>query len=225
MQVNRLTIGTRLALKNKEGVSMSRFQLARFASLVCLAGGVLQIIYGLLAIPFSPSTAYVNTLGWDEALWALINVGMIGAVVGLLALDVARPRWLVGVGATLTILGNLIRIGAALWNFVGRTSVADAPTTPFIVLSVFLLVGGLAILGVTTLLGKRLSGWQAWAPLLAGGFALITAVVFSINLYLHFILLGLWGLPWLLVGYVVFTYAARQQQAQHNIVPGATAHP
>ena len=213
-----------LALKNKKGVSMRRFQLARLASQICLVGGTLQIVYGLLAIPFSPSTAYVNTLGWDEALWALINVGMIGAVVGLLALDVAHPRWLARVGATLTILGNLIRIGAALWNFMARTAVADAPTTPFIVLSVLLLFIGLSILGITTLLGKRLSGWQAWTPLFVGGFALLTAVVFAINLYLHFILLGLWGLPWLLVGYVVFTHAAKEQQIQHNVVSEATAH-
>ncbi len=192
---------------------MNRFQLARLASLICLAGGTLQIIYGLLAIPFPPYAAYVNTLGWDEALWALINVGMIGAVVGLLALDVAHPRWLAKVGAALTILGNLIRIGAALWNFVFPTTPATAPTTPFILLSVFLLIVGLGILGITTLLGKRLSGWQAWTPLLVGGFALMTVVIYSINLYLHFILLGLWGLPWLLVGYVVLTHTAKQKQA------------
>ena len=211
-------------LKNKEGVSMSRFQRARLASQICLVGGTLQIVYGLLAIPFSPSTAYVNTLGWDEALWALINGGMIGAIVGLLTLDVAHPRWLARVGATLTILGNLIRIGAAFWNFVDRTAVADASTTPFIVLSVFLLIIGLAILGITTLLGKRLNGWQAWSPLFVGVFALVTAVVFPINLYLHFILLGLWGLPWLLVGYAVYTHAAKEQQIQHNVVSDATAH-
>lgn len=70
----------------------------------------------------------------------------------------------------------------------------------------------------------NMSGWQAWTPLLVGGFALITAVVFSINLYLHFILLGLWGLPWLLVGYVVFTHAAREQ-AQHHVVSDGSAHP
>ena len=45
------------------------------------------------------------------------------------------------------------------------------------------------------------------------GFALITAATYSINLYLHFILLGLWGVPWMLVGYVVFTHAAKQGQA------------
>jgi len=188
---------------------MNRLQLARLASLVCLVGGGLQIIYGLLAIPFPPSVAYVNRLGWDEGLWALVNVGMIGAVVGLLALDVARPRWLAKIGATLTILGNLIRIGTATWDFLSPTTA----TIPFILLSIFLFVVGMGILGVTTLLGKRLSGWQAWTPLLAGAFALIPTAIYSINQFLHYILLGLWGLPWLLVGYVVFTYSAKREQA------------
>lgn len=199
---------------------MNRFQLARLASQVCLAGGILQIIYGLLAIPFPPSTAYVNTLGWDEALWALVTVGMICAVVGLLALDVARPRWPAKLGATLAIVGLLIRIGAATWDFLSPTTA----TIPFILLSIVLFLVGMGILGVTTLLGKELSGWQAWTPLSAGAFALIPTAIYSLNQFIHYILLGLWGLPWLLVGYVIFTQAAKQGQARHAVASGATAH-
>ena len=69
---------------------------------------------------------------------------------------------------------------------------------------------GLALLGTATLLGKQLIGWRAWTPLLIPLVGLMIAMVFSINLYIHFILLGLWGLPWLLVGYVVFTQAGKQ---------------
>jgi hypothetical protein len=79
-------------LKDKEGLQMNRYQLARLAGVVCLTGGVLQIIYGLLAIPFPPYAADVTTLGWAEGLWALVTLGMLGGVAGLLALDVARPR-------------------------------------------------------------------------------------------------------------------------------------
>jgi hypothetical protein len=39
-----------------------------------------------------------------------------------------------------------------------------------------------------------------------------SADLLSINLPLHFILLGLWGIPWLLVGYVVFSFATKQKQ-------------
>jgi len=144
---------------------------------------------------------------------------MLGGVVGLLALDMARPRGLARIGAILAIVGLLIRFGAATWDFVSPTTA----TISFILLSIFLFLVGMGILGVTTLLGKQLSGWQAWTPLFAGAFALIPTAIYSLNQYLHFILLGLWGLPWLLVGYVVSTQAAKQGQARRSAASGALA--
>ena len=193
---------------------MNGFHRARLAGLVCLAGSMLQIIYGLLSIPFP----YAQSIAaWPEILWALANVGMIGGALGLLALGVARPGWIALIGATLTILGNLIRIvvSALLILF----PLQDA-YVPLILVSIFLVVLGMGVLGITTLLGKQLSGWQAWTPLLAGGFTFIPASIYSISLFFHFILLGLWGLPWMLVGYVVFTHAAKQEMVAQ--VSGAT---
>jgi hypothetical protein len=89
---------------------MHNLRRARLASLVCLAGGTVQIIYGLLAIRFY---FYESGYEWAEALWAVANVGMIGGAFGLLALDVARPRWLAVIGTALSILGHLIRIVAS----------------------------------------------------------------------------------------------------------------
>jgi hypothetical protein len=71
---------------------------------------------------------------------------------------------------------------------------------------------GMGSLGIATLLGKHLTGWQAWTPLLVPAFGLITAAFYSINQFIHFILLGLWGLPWMLVGYVVFTYVPKLEK-------------
>lgn len=186
---------------------MNGFHRAYLASLVCLAGGMLQIIYGLLAIPFPYAQ---STAAWPEILWALANVGMIGGAFGLLALDVARPRWIAVIGATLSILGNLIRIVVSALLILLPSQTAYVP---LILLSIFLIVLGMGALGITTLLGKQLTGWQAWTPLLAGGCTLIPAAIYSINQFFHFLLLGLWGLPWMLVGYVVFTHSAKREQA------------
>jgi len=199
---------------------MNNLHRARLASLVCFAGATVQVIYGLLSIPFpfyDPSTYY----GWDEALWAVANVGMISAAVGLLALDVARPRWLAAIGAALSILGNIIRIVMSALLIVSPAN-ADA-YVPFILISIALMVLGMGTLGVATLLGKQLRSWQAWTPLLAGGCALIIAPTYSINLPLHFILLGLWGIPWMLVGYVVFTQAVKQHWAMQFQATAAVA--
>jgi hypothetical protein len=46
-------------------------RLAHRASLVCLAGSTVQIIYGVLAVPFGPYTEITGT--WDEMLWALAS--------------------------------------------------------------------------------------------------------------------------------------------------------
>jgi hypothetical protein len=56
---------------------MNNVHRAYLASVVCLAGATIQIIYGLLAIPFGPYTEM--NAGWDEILWALVNVGFIAA--------------------------------------------------------------------------------------------------------------------------------------------------
>jgi hypothetical protein len=188
---------------------MNHLRRAYLASLVCLAGGAIQIIYGLLSIPFpyyDPNTYY----DWDEALWAAVNVGMIAGAFGLLALDVARPRWLAVIGAALSMLGNLIRIVASALLIIAPSG-ADA-YVPLILISIALLVLGMGALGAATQLGRQLHGWPAWTPLLAGGCALIIAPTYSINLFLHFILLGIWGIPWMLLGYVVYTQAGNRHQ-------------
>jgi len=194
---------------------MNSLRLARTASLACLAGGTTQIIYGLLAIPFPyGQTAY----GWDEVLWALVNIGMIGGAAGLLALDVARPRPVATIGAALTIIGNLIRIVVSVLLVI-RPS--EAAYVPFILISILLVVLGMTALGITTVLGRRLRGWHSWTPLIAGAFTLLPVATYSINQFVHNILLGLWGVPWILVGYVVFAHAASQKEAVQLEVPGA----
>jgi hypothetical protein len=49
--------------------------------------------------------------------------------------------------------------------------------------------------------------------LLAGGCTLIPAAIYSISQFFHFLLPGLWGLPWMLVGYVVFIHSGKREQA------------
>jgi hypothetical protein len=195
---------------------MNNLRRAYLASLVCLAGGAIQIMYGLLAMWFPYGNQFY---GWDETLWALANVGMIGGVLSLIFLDVGRPRWLARLGAALSVLGNLLRIIASVLLIVAPAQ-ADA-YLPFVLLSILLVVLGLLVLGVTTLRGRQVQGWQAWLPLVIAGCIFGIVPTYDGNRYLHFILLGLWGLPWMLLGYVVFTHAAARQQATAGQLSGA----
>lgn len=187
---------------------MKHLRFARPLSVVCIVGAAVQIIYGLLSIPFpfyDPNTYY----GWDEALWAVANIGMIGGALGLLALDVGRPRWLAAIGAALSVLGNLLRIVVAVLHI---TALPNADSyVPLILISILLMALGMGMLGVSTLLGRQLRGWHAWMPLLGVACLLVIVPTYSINLPLHFLLLGLWGIPWLLVGYIVFSFATKQE--------------
>jgi hypothetical protein len=182
-----------------------RVDRAYLGGAVCLAGGAVQVVYGLLAIPFPYAE---SSYGWDEILWAVANVGMISGVLGLLALDVARPRAVARLGGALAVLGNVARIAVSALLVARPTG----DYVPPILVSILLVVVGMGIVGVTTLLGRRLRGWHAWIPLLAAGFTLIPASTYSISLFVHFILLGLWGIPWMLVGYVVLTLAADRRR-------------
>jgi hypothetical protein len=78
------------------------------------------------------------------------------------------------------------------------------------------------VLGVATLRGRQLQGWQAWLPLVIAGCIFGIVPTYDGNQYLHFILLGLWGLPWMLVGYVVFTQAANRHQPMLDQASRAT---
>lgn len=209
---------------------MNNVRIAHFASLVCFAGGTIQILYGLLAIPFPYAE---NTYGWEEILLALGCVGMIGGTVGLLALDVVRPLWLAVTGAVLAVLGFLGRIAlSAVYILVPHhtpAQVALGASQPAYVsmlggTSILLMIIGLTALSITVPLGKQLAGWQAWTPLITLLYSLVGAAFYLIDQYIHFILLGLWGIPWLLVGYVVFMYAAKQRQAIPTKASGVVAN-
>jgi MFS family permease len=187
---------------------MKNLGFARSMGLVCIVGAIVQIVYGLLSIPFpfyDPNRYY----GWDQVLWAVANIGMIGGALGLLTLDVGRPRWLALIGAVLSVLGNLLRIVASVLLI---TAPANADSyVPLVLLSILFMLLGMAMLSVSALLGRQLRGWRAWMPLLVGLCMLVIVPTYSINLPLHFLLLGLWGIPWLLLGYVIFSFATKPE--------------
>lgn len=180
---------------------------ARRASLVGMAGAALQVGYGLLAVAF-PYPAIIDPQ-W-QLLWAVVSAGMLAGVVGWFALDAARPRSVAAIGAGLAVLGLLIRIVLVLPELLDpHTSVPDGP----IVASILMTFSGLAVLWICTLGGRRLTGWQAWAPALVVALGLVTASLYSVDRVVHFVVLGLvWGPAWMLLSYVVY----RQTTGRHS---------
>jgi hypothetical protein len=167
----------------------SRHRITRYAALVCLAGAALQVTCGAVAAPASYPAIVEPRY---ELLWALATAGMAAGVVGWLALDLSRPRWIALVGGGLAILGYLIRFAISVVLILRPSAAVEAP----IVGSILLIFLGLGMVGIGTLLARRLTGWRAWEPLLALAAGLVTAPVYSIDKHVHFVLLGLlWAPP------------------------------
>ena len=203
---------------------MEHRHLAYRAGLVCLIGSSILIVFGLLAILFP----YPRILdGQFEFLFLLANAGMVGGVVGLLALDMGRPRPLALVGGALGIIGHTIRIVLAV-SLMRRPVLPgeDATVDAAFLASIMLMYLGMGMLGIATLRGKRITGWRAWAPLLTLATGIIAGATFSFDRYLNSILAGLlWGAAWLLVASVVLRHSSGRTQLAQPPSPRATATP
>ncbi|MDQ6694202.1 MAG: hypothetical protein M3014_07245 [Chloroflexota bacterium] len=192
---------------------MRHQSFVRRAGLLCMAGGLLQLLYGLLSVPFDFAR---DAAGWPEGLWALVTFCTSAGVLGLLASGVARTPRVAVLGATLVLLGGLIRIVIGVrYAVLPDSTGTNSLLTLLLLVSILLLLLGLLPLGVTTLRGGHVTGWRAWTPLLVWGYAFLPVGVYSISRFWHFLLLGLWGIPWLLLGYFVFTLAAPPVPAGH----------
>ncbi|HEV2536141.1 MAG TPA: hypothetical protein VGU21_01375 [Streptosporangiaceae bacterium] len=186
---------------------MARNDIGRWASRIAVAGAALQVVYGVLACAFRYPQISDRPF---EALWAIVNVGMIANLVAWLSLKVARPRPAL-VGGGLAILGHLIRIAVSVVIEVRPDSNVDLP----IVVSIVFMFAGLAVLGVATLRAGRLSGWPSRAPLLVLAAGLIAAPFYTIDKVVHFILLGLlWGSAWLFMAWTGYRQLDRRTAAE-----------
>lgn len=180
---------------------IANYKFAKQAGWVAIVCGVFQIIYGLLAVFFSYDDTYY---GWDEALWIVACIGMVGAIVGILVLGVGKPGWLVWSSGIAAIIGVLIRIIASIL-IIMRSS---WDPLPLILVSILLMLVGMFALGIAILRGNGITGWQAWTPMVVSISGFIVAAFYSVNLFIHFILLGFWGISWMVVGYVVILYVS-----------------
>lgn len=181
----------------------------RLAGVACLIGGFFQIIDAGIALLPDGATSPLA-----DIVWALAGLGVIAGTLGFLALRVARPGWLAIVGAGLSLAGILTQIAGVL--YLAFFPHADQVITP---IGSGLLTLGMTGLGIATLLGRKFPGWQAWTPLCVGLYfvAQLVAIqipfVFSRGGQLPFYpAVFLWGIPWMLLGYVIFSQSAKVQK-------------
>lgn len=195
---------------------MSSGRAARRLGTVAMTGAALQLVYGVLAVVW-PYPLIIAPA--PELVWGVVNLGMLAGIAAWLAIDVARPRWLALIGGGVAILGHLMRVAVSIWTSIQPGANPDSVTAT-ILASIALMFGGMALLAIGTVVGRRLSGLGRWAPGLVLATGLIAAAFYSIERMVHFVLLGLlWGAAWLLLAYVA------HHEATKPIISGNPAGP
>ncbi|GHO51131.1 hypothetical protein [Ktedonospora formicarum] len=176
----------------------------RLLGMLCLIGGVLQVADTPLDLWWSDPTSPVHAVA--RLIWAIANLALIGGPLGIIAHRFVSPGWLTMAGAGIAILGMLSQASGMISYLVFPDSGAGQILTPP---GGILIALGMVVLGIATLLGKMLAGWQAWAPLLVGLYFIAQLALIQIPFFLGKGLLifaplvDLWGLFWILLGAVI----------------------
>ncbi len=193
---------------------MSVSPRVRLFGLFCLIGGSLQLCDLPLDVWWSSPTSPVHAVAL--MIWGLANAALMGGPIGIIAYRFVPPKGTAIAGAGLTLLGNLSQIGGMICYLLLPRSAGGQVLTP---LGGILITLGMLVLGMTTLRGKRLPGWQSWTPLLVGLYFLVQLVAIQVPLFLrrgHPLfapLLDLWGLFWVLLGLVIVWSAMEPAQS------------
>jgi hypothetical protein len=210
---------------------MTNLLKARFAGIACITGGLTFSFYFIalhsLLKAFSPPIEAGAIPGVKMVISCVSSVCLAGGSIGLLALRAAgtgRVKALGVVGAVITLLGLASYITGSLYIYGFPDRAFKQLFTPG---GSFLLTLGMLLLGIAALKARRLRGWRAATPLLV---SLYFPLQFPLQALLFLgkgrgpnpILLGAWGIFWLLLGYAIWS-SARETAVTRFELEGQTA--
>jgi hypothetical protein len=133
--------------------------------------------------------------------WIIIQLLLLIGVVEL-ALSGAAPGWFGGISLGLALLGRADFVAAEIHSlFIGYDS-------DLLALGALITAVGMTLVGIAVLRAKRWGGWERFTPLLAGvyPFVVMFPFIFITDEPSQLAIAG-WGLPWLLLGYAIWTNA------------------
>jgi hypothetical protein len=201
---------------------MNNIQKARLAGLICMTSGTLFFLYfttlNFLLRQFQLDPAVVSII---KAGWGVVACGLMGGSIGLLTLKAFGSGWqnVLGLGGTFfNVLGTIS-------YFVGSIYIYNFPDRAlrqfFTPGGSILLAAGMLLVAIAVLTVGRLGGWRAFAPLLV---ALYFPLQFPLQTLFFLgggrgpnpILLGCWGLCWMLLGYAIWSSGRKAARGIRN---------
>lgn len=183
----------------------------RLLGWICLVCGTLVAIAGFLLDSQVTGAVQADTAiaRFANGLFGVAVLGLMGGVLGLWSLRVGGSGWLPQTATVVALVGLL------LWTIGGLYLTTNASAD-----QVFTPAGGLIssigmiMLGIAVIRARVLNDWRKFVPLLVGGWFFVQLplqVIFFIGVRgspSYTILLGVFGVLWVLVGYVVRSYAS-----------------
>ncbi len=175
----------------------------RIAGLLCALGGAGWLVNGLgfLVMSQPDGSAFVVS----QVAWILVQSLLLIGVAGL-AFSGAAPGWFGGVALGLALLGRVDFVVAEVHSLaIGEESI-------LLPLGALVTAVGMTLVGVAVLRANHWRGWQRYTPLLAGVYPFVAMFpfIFVAN-EPNMLAIAVWGLPWLLLGYALYSKSARDR--------------
>jgi hypothetical protein len=195
---------------------MTNTSRASLAGLMCITGGLLFTFYfsginpllSLFDLTFEPSA--IATL--KMVISCIASLGLAGGSIGILALGVTGTEW----KRAISFAGTIISLLGLTSYIVGSIYIHNFPERSvrqfFTPAGSILLTFGTLLLATAVLAAKRWHGWRAITPWLAGLY-FPAQFPFQAVFFLSRgkgplpLLLGAWGIFWVLLGYAIWSEA------------------
>ena len=178
------------------------FAGVRTAGLLCAVGGAGWLVNGLAFLVMSQADGSAFVV--SQVAWILIQSLLLIGVIGL-ALSGVAPGWFGALSLGIALLGRADFVVAEVHSlFIGAESI-------LLPVGALVTAVGMTLVGVAVLRAGRWGGWQRYTPLLAGVYPFVAMFPFIfISGEPSMLAVTVWGLPWLLLGYALYSTSVRQ---------------
>ncbi len=192
--------------------SLTTRSRVRLTGLLCMIGGLMFSLYfiGLNALLelFSPPLEPGSFATVKLVIWLATCMCLAGGPIGLLALNATTSGWkkmMAIIGAVITLMGLASYAVGSIYLYSSPDKALRQLFTPA---GSALITLGMLLMAIAVVKARRVRGWRALTPLLLG---LYFPLQFPLQALLFLgkgrgpnpMLLGTWGLFWLLLGYAI----------------------
>ena len=182
----------------------------RFGGRMGLSGGAHLVVCGILAFIWGSSHPHPTGLMMFTSLWltAFLCILVMFRTLFVMRIMGDRGRWLLIVPA----MGALTYIVADVQIMMSGNQPA---AVPMLRNAALLTAIGMLMCGIATVMAGRWQGWRRFTPLLVGLYPLLVMFPFA-TLYggePGGMIVGIWGVPWLLLGYALLSLAPAKASA------------